>query len=203
MLVSAAVNLLDCFTAEPGAKPGLNVCPGTYSKHPNTMLTACASLCLDDPACNAFAMGGAGNSSSGDCRLSSACTQPTAHLSAYDGYTKKPGSTPASCHAGPPAGISFHSQDGLFADGMLLQRGSNTHVWGEGAQPSATVMVTVGGLISVAATAEATGAWSTTLPPVRELPSLLLLRPSPPFSVLLCPSPPFSVLPSSRIVRIA
>ena len=55
----------------------------------------------------------------------------------------------------------------LFADGMILQRGSTTQVWGAGAAAGAAVTVTVGSGPSAktaTSTATATGSWQATLP---------------------------------------
>ena len=164
---------LTCFTKEPGSAPGNNVCPRTYALQPGNNVTACAALCLADPKCQAFAMGGAGNPASTDCRVSHECPKPTSHLSAYDGFSRKPGScTPAPA---PPPRISFSRTEGLFADGMLLQRGEATVIWGVGATAGATVTVSVHGVTGVGTTtAEKSGEWRATLPPVGAMESTSL-----------------------------
>ena len=170
LLLSTPVDPLSCFTKEPGSAPGNNVCPRTYALQPGNNVTACAALCLADQKCQAFAMGGAGDPTSTDCRVSHVCPQPTAHLSAYDGFSRKPGTcSPAPA---PPPSIGFSQTEGLFADGMLLQRGDATLVWGVGASPGATVTVTVHGVTAVGTTiAESDGAWKATLPPVAAMES--------------------------------
>ena len=169
MHFSALPNPLSCFKAEPGSLPGNNCCPNTYIPHTGTV-EACAALCLADTACQAIAMGDAGNPDSTDCRLSSNCSTPTAHLTAYNGYMRTTGVP--GCGA---RGIAFHSQAGLFADGMILQRGNNTAVWGEGAQSGAAVVVSVGGVESVArAVAASDGSWKATLPPMTATASTTL-----------------------------
>ena len=159
----SAVDPLRCFVAEPGAKSGANVCPHTYALHEGNDVKACANLCLTDPACQAFAMGSAGDPTSTDCRLSHDCAEPEVHLSGYDGYTRKKS---GDC-TGPHQGIAFHGRNGLFSDGMILQRGGSTAVWGEGAKARSTVTVSVGGVqMAAKTTADANGYWMATLPPV-------------------------------------
>ena len=165
-----------CFVAHPGASSGNNVCPHTYTAHPSNNVTSCALLCLADAECDAFAMGDAGDPASTDCRTSHSCARAISHLDAYDGYQRKPG---GDC-GGWPKGIIFHSSSGLFADGMILQRGSNTAVWGEGAKPRSTVTVSVGtttadvvGAIATT-TADVVGGWRVVLPTVEAAESTTL-----------------------------
>ena len=178
MFIAFALGLLapdplSCFTKEPGSAPASNVCSGTYQLHPGNNVTACATLCLADSACQAIAMGEADNPSSTDCRISHACPKPTSHLDAYDGYTRKPG--PCSPAPAPPSAIAFGLEDGLFANGMILQRGASTVVWGRGAAPASTVTVTVGGVTSVSKTiAGPTGEWNVMLPMVGAMDSTSL-----------------------------
>lgn len=168
---------LSCFVREPGSAPGMNVCPHTYELHPGHSVQQCATLCLADGKCQAFATGSDPKSTT-DCRLSHDCAQPTAHLSSYDGYTRKPGKCggpsplPPPPPLPPPVGIRFHSKTGLFSDGMILQRGDHTVVWGEGARASAQVTVRVGGVANPASTtAEANGTWKVVLPSVAAMAS--------------------------------
>ena len=178
MFIAFALGLLapdplSCFTKEPGSAPASNVCSGTYQLHPGNNVTACATLCLADSACQAIAMGEADNPSSTDCRISHACPKPTSHLDAYDGYTRKPG--PCSPAPAPPPAIAFGLEDGLFANGMILQRGASTVVWGRGAAPASTVTVTVGGVTKVSTTiAGPAGEWNATLPRVGAMDSTSL-----------------------------
>lgn len=164
---------LSCFVLLPGATPGANVCPRTYSMHPGHNARSCAALCLADEACDAFAMGRTGDRISTDCRTSHACPKPTHHITAYDGYLRL---STAGCRGpGPLPPFAFHSTAGLFADGMILQRGSSTKVWGEGAKPRSTVTVAIASTASVAtATAATDGTWLVVLPPVSATESTTL-----------------------------
>jgi hypothetical protein len=153
-LAVAARSPLDCFTDFPRTNKADNICSGTYTVKSQSGLAECAALCLADPKCDAFATSGGT-----DCRRSSTCPAPTSHNSNYDGYQRKPGCV------GPAPAISFASSAGLFGEGMILQRGDNTRVWGSGAKAGATVKVTVGGAAqSATAAAQASGSWEVTLP---------------------------------------
>ena len=67
-------------------------------------------------------------------------------------------------HAAATVQLTFGST--LFRDGMTLQRGLNTKVWGTGAAPHTDVTVTLvaSAAISGVGTASATGSWLVEMP---------------------------------------
>jgi sialate O-acetylesterase len=74
------------------------------------------------------------------------------------------------------AGLTFHSP--LFTDGMLLQRGKGTMVWGSGADALTAIKVSLtpvdGNPIVAMAKSNAGGNWSVTLPTIAAAKSATL-----------------------------
>ena len=71
------------------------------------------------------------------------------------------------------AGLQFGHP---FSDGMILQRGTGTKIWGSGAAPGAKVQVTVrpsqgGAPAAASATADPSGKWQASMPALAAAPS--------------------------------
>ena len=68
--------------------------------------------------------------------------------------------------AGRAGGLRFHEP--LFTEGLILQRGDGTRVWGNESEADATVTITLtystGNVVTATAAADHNGTWVATLP---------------------------------------
>jgi hypothetical protein len=103
--------------------------------------------------------------------LIAAALASTAAAGAGDGTgstQSRDSSTVISTVVSVPKKLAF--ADPLFTDGMLLQRGTGTRIWGSGAEPHSTVTVsllTAGGPTANASSVAGSGGnWTVVLPPI-------------------------------------